>query len=72
MVIDFDPNLMQPMTMISTHKWRDGLFDVCWSEKNSGVCCTASGDGSVVVWNETRPVGYILLLKIAFLNLLLF
>ena len=62
MIIDFDPNLIQPMTVVQTHKWPDGLFDVCWSEKVSGVCCTASGDGSILLWNDAKPVSCLLFL----------
>ena len=56
MVIDFDPNLAQPMTVVDTKRWADGLFDVCWSEKIPGVCCTAGGDGNIVLWSELKPV----------------
>lgn len=56
MVIDFDPDLARPMTIVHTTKWADGLFDVCWSEKIAGICCTASGDGAIILWSETKPV----------------
>ena len=58
MIVEFDPNLMLPMSIVLTYKWPDGLFDVCWSEKAAGVCCTAAGDGSVLLWNEAKPVSY--------------
>ena len=59
MIIDFDPNLSTPMTIGQSFKWRDGLFDVCWSEKIAGICCTASGDGAILLWNETKQVMYL-------------
>ena len=33
----------------------DGLYDVVWSEANENVLATASGDGSVKVWDVSAP-----------------
>lgn len=35
----------------------DGLYDVCWSEANENILATASGDGSVKVWDAAAPPG---------------
>ncbi|KAG0050625.1 peroxisomal targeting signal 2 receptor [Gryganskiella cystojenkinii] len=32
---------------------QDGLFDVCWSEVNENQLVTASGDGSIKLWDTT-------------------
>ena len=37
------------------YPWKDGLFDVTWSELNEAVLVTASGDGSVVVYDQAQP-----------------
>ncbi|XP_064103530.1 peroxisomal targeting signal 2 receptor-like [Macrobrachium nipponense] len=34
--------------------WKDGLFDVTWSEDLPSHAVTASGDGSLQLWNTTR------------------
>lgn len=39
---------------ISKFQWTDGLFDVSWSECNPGIVATASGDGSLQLWNLTN------------------
>ena len=35
--------------------WRDGLFDVTWSEVNEAVLAVASGDGSVLIFDQSVP-----------------
>ncbi|MGH0179891.1 UNVERIFIED_CONTAM: hypothetical protein FKN15_008544 [Acipenser sinensis] len=37
--------------------WNDGLFDVTWSENNEHVLVTASGDGSLQIWDTNNPMG---------------
>lgn len=32
-------------------EWSDGLFDVVWSEQDINIVITASGDGSLQLWN---------------------
>ncbi|KAL5457367.1 hypothetical protein EMCRGX_G034616 [Ephydatia muelleri] len=39
------------------YPWKDGLFDVTWSELNEAVLVTASGDGSVVIYDQAQPHG---------------
>ena len=33
------------------YAWRDGLFDVTWSELHASVIVVAGGDGNVVVFD---------------------
>jgi len=33
----------------------DGLYDCCWSEVNENILVSASGDGSVKVWDLSAP-----------------
>jgi len=33
----------------------DGLYDCCWSEENEHVLLSASGDGSVKLWDASAP-----------------
>jgi len=37
--------------------WKDGLFDVTWSEVNEAVLVAGSGDGSLLVVDQSRPPG---------------
>lgn len=32
-------------------QWKDSLCDVVWSETNENILATASGDGTIQVWN---------------------
>ncbi|XP_076357661.1 peroxisomal targeting signal 2 receptor-like [Tachypleus tridentatus] len=36
---------------VSISSWNDGLYDVTWSELNSNIIVTGSGDGSVQIWD---------------------
>lgn len=36
-------------------QWTDGLFDVVWSETNSDLVVSASGDGGLQLWNLATP-----------------
>lgn len=40
---------------LASREWRDMLFDVAWSEEADGVLVTASGDGSLQLWDIGRP-----------------
>ena len=40
--------------------WRDGLFDATWSEVNESVIVVASGDGSIIVFDQSHPQVYTL------------
>ena len=45
--------------------WRDGLFDVTWSEVNERVIVVASGDGNIVIFDQSQPqVGMYLYINI--------
>ena len=32
--------------------WKDGLFDVTWSEVNEAILVAAAGDGSVLIFDQ--------------------
>ena len=36
-------------------EWSEGLFDCSWSEHNPDFNVTASGDGSLQVWDLKNP-----------------
>lgn len=40
---------------VAVFEWPDGIFDVAWSEGNSDVAVTGSGDGYLQVWNLNHP-----------------
>jgi len=40
---------------VSTSHWSDGLFDVAWSECDANIVATASGDGTLQLWNLSNP-----------------
>ena len=33
--------------------WKDGLFDVTWSEANEAILVAASGDGNLIVMDQS-------------------
>ena len=39
--------------LVDRYPWKDGLFDVTWSEVNEPVLVAASGDGAILVFNQT-------------------
>lgn len=43
--------------------WSDGLFDVAWSETVPTIAVTASGDGSVQMWDAKSQAGPISVFK---------
>ncbi|XP_067676661.1 peroxisomal targeting signal 2 receptor-like [Haliotis asinina] len=45
------------LVVLRTFDWSDGLFDVAWSESNENVLVTASGDGSLLVWDVLQEQG---------------
>jgi WD40 repeat protein len=57
--VSFD-RLLTPLPLRSTQRHsfdtQDGLFDVCWSEVNENQLVTASGDGSIKLWDTTLAV----------------
>lgn len=42
-----DGNLIE----VANSKWRDGLFDITWSECDPNVVVAASGDGTLQLWH---------------------
>lgn len=51
-MFDITNNGIQPVQM---YEWNDGLFDVTWAENNENVVLTASGDGSLLLFDVTNP-----------------
>lgn len=41
--------------LVQMYEWNDGLFDVTWAENNENVVLTASGDGSLLLFDVTNP-----------------
>lgn len=39
----------------SRSQWQDGLFDVVWCETDANIVISASGDGTLQIWNLTCP-----------------
>ena len=37
------------------YNWRDVLFDVTWSELHEPVLVVGSGDGNVIIFDQSRP-----------------
>lgn len=54
-VLELAPNgqLME----VAAFDTADGLYDCCWSEDNENILVSASGDGSVKVWDLSAPPG---------------
>lgn len=48
-------NLALPLAFRS-FETQDGLYDVAWSEINENQLVTASGDGSIKLWDATLNV----------------
>ena len=44
-----------PLVEVARFDAADGLYDCCWSEENENVLVSASGDGSVKVWDVAAP-----------------
>ena len=40
---------------IARFETADGLYDCCWSEENENILVSASGDGSVKVYDISAP-----------------
>ena len=40
---------------VGRYIWRDGLFDVTWSEVNEAILVAAAGDGGVVIVDQNVP-----------------
>ena len=37
---------------VNRYMWKDGLFDVTWSEVNEAILILASGDGNLIVVDQ--------------------
>ncbi|KAL4649104.1 peroxisomal biogenesis factor 7 [Arapaima gigas] len=48
---------------VMSFNWRDGLYDVTWSENNEHVLVTGSGDGSLQVWDTANSQGLLQVLN---------
>lgn len=44
-----------PLREVAVFDTADGLYDCCWAEDNEHVLVSASGDGSVKVWDLSAP-----------------
>ncbi|XP_075059252.1 peroxisomal biogenesis factor 7 isoform X1 [Mixophyes fleayi] len=42
---------------IKSFDWSDALFDVTWSEISENILVTSSGDGSLQLWDISKPQG---------------
>ena len=42
----------QGLREVRRYVWRDGLFDVTWSEVSEAVLVAAAGDGSVLIFDQ--------------------
>lgn len=51
-VLEVGPN---GLTEVARFETADGLYDCCWSEENENILVSASGDGSVKVWDVAGP-----------------
>ena len=52
-VLETAPN--GALVEVARFETADGLYDCCWSEANENVLVSASGDGSVKVWDVNAP-----------------
>lgn len=43
------------LVQLQSFNWTDGLFDCAWSESDPMLLVTASGDGSLQLWNLSTP-----------------
>ncbi|XP_071536873.1 peroxisomal targeting signal 2 receptor-like isoform X2 [Panulirus ornatus] len=41
--------------IVCSCEWKDGLFDLTWSEEMPNKIVTASGDGTLQLWDTTKP-----------------
>lgn len=52
MVVQVTPQGLQPVAAFDTV---DGLWDCAWSEANENILASASGDGSIKLWDTQAP-----------------
>ncbi|XP_068135593.1 peroxisomal biogenesis factor 7 [Hyperolius riggenbachi] len=48
---------------IKSFEWSDALFDVTWSEIGESLLVTSSGDGSLQLWDTSKPQGLVQVFK---------
>jgi len=46
------------MRVVRVFETQDGLFDVTWSESNEHQLASASGDGSIKLWDMNSRDGF--------------
>ncbi|XP_053317016.1 peroxisomal biogenesis factor 7 isoform X2 [Spea bombifrons] len=51
------------LVVLKSFDWTDALFDVTWSEVSENILVTSSGDGSVQMWDTSKPEGPLQVLK---------
>mmetsp|Transcript_12072 Transcript_12072/g.20425 ORF Transcript_12072/g.20425 Transcript_12072/m.20425 type:complete len:316 (-) Transcript_12072:280-1227(-) len=51
-VLEFGPQGVRELLSFDT---ADGLYDCAWSEENENILVSASGDGSIKVWDLSAP-----------------
>lgn len=59
-ILDVLPSGVQ---VLGRWEWSEGLFDCSWSEHNPDFNVTASGDGSLQVWDLKNPKGPVKVFK---------
>lgn len=42
----------QGLREVRRYVWRDGLFDITWSEVNEAILVAAAGDGGLLVFDQ--------------------
>ena len=52
LIIYAEDNVGQGIREVRRYIWKDGLFDVTWSEVNEAILVVAAGDGSVLVFDQ--------------------
>lgn len=62
LIYNFNYEGAQLPVLAAQTNWKDGLFDVAWSELNENICITTSGDGSLQVWDQINPVDPVIVL----------
>ncbi|ESO94916.1 hypothetical protein LOTGIDRAFT_144806 [Lottia gigantea] len=55
--------IVDKLKLVQVFNWKQGLFDVTWSENNENIVLTASGDGTIQIWHLQQPQGPIKVLK---------
>ncbi|XP_063297266.1 peroxisomal biogenesis factor 7 [Pelobates fuscus] len=51
------------LVIIKSFDWTDALYDVTWSEVSENILVTSSGDGSLQLWDTSKPQGPLQIFK---------